>query len=67
MEAITRSRGFATAPGAIAGMVSEIGYLGGRRLWTREKPVDALVEVPRSIAVVSSQGVRVSELIRQPD
>jgi hypothetical protein len=39
METITRKRGFSAAPGAIAGMVSAIGYLGDRRLWTRENAV----------------------------
>ena len=54
METITRKRGFSAAPGAIAGMVSEIGYLGDRRLWTRENAADASIDVPRIRAIVST-------------
>jgi len=54
METITRKRGFLAAPGAIAGMVSEIGYLGDRRLWTRENAADASIDVPRIRAIVST-------------
>jgi hypothetical protein len=53
METITRKRGFSAAPGTIAGMVSEIGYLGDRRFWTRENAADASIDVPRIRAIVS--------------
>jgi hypothetical protein len=53
LETITRKRGFSAAPGAIAGMVSEIGYLGDRRLWTRENAADASIDLPRIRAIVS--------------
>jgi hypothetical protein len=58
LETITRKRGFSAAPGAIAGMVSAIGYLGDRRLWTRENAADASIDVPRIGAIVSIPGAR---------
>jgi hypothetical protein len=54
LETITRKRWLSAAPGAIAGMVSEIGYLGDRRLWTRENAADASIDVPRIRAIVST-------------
>ena len=54
LETITRKRGVSTAPGAVAGMVSQVGHLGQHRLWTPEGLADETIGASRFLVIVST-------------
>jgi hypothetical protein len=53
VETITRKHGISTAPGAVAGMVSQVGHLGQLRLWTPEEFADGTIGASRFLVIVS--------------
>jgi len=54
LETITRKRGGAVAPGAIAWMLSQADHLSYHVLSAREGRADGTIGVPRLLAIVST-------------
>jgi hypothetical protein len=65
MGTITRKLGSSTAPGAVAGLVSQVGHLDQHKLWTPEELADGTIRASRFLVIVSSGAVHSRVLRRE--